>query len=194
MMLASPLMYRGYVYSYLGDEISYYLGSRFYSPRMGRFLNADKYTDTGTGVLGTNMFSYCNNNPVMYVDPTGENSAVNTANQSQPLGIIEWFLAVYMAILTVLALPRSTVTSTSPLIESSKTKIPSKLKDGDKVKTPDTHPDEFEKIKGTDKYMHKKTKWEFKKDRLHNRDHWDARPRNGKTGDYHNINLDGTIL
>ena len=53
MMLSNPLMYRGYVYTYLGDEISYYLGSRYYIPQLGRFLNADKHTDTQTGVIGT---------------------------------------------------------------------------------------------------------------------------------------------
>ncbi len=71
-MSAIPQLYRGYIYSYVGDEYCYYLGSRFYSPKLGRFLNADKHTDTGTGVNGTNMFAYCNNNPVMFIDPTGE--------------------------------------------------------------------------------------------------------------------------
>lgn len=67
-----PQLYRGYIYTIVGGELCYYLGSRFYSPRLGRFLNADKHTDTGTGVNGTNMFAYCNNNPVMCTDPTGE--------------------------------------------------------------------------------------------------------------------------
>lgn len=53
-------------------RLCYYLGSRFYSPRLGRFLNADKHFDTGTGVLGTNVYAYCNNNPVMFTDLTGE--------------------------------------------------------------------------------------------------------------------------
>lgn len=38
---------------------------------MGRFLNADTYIATGLGLLGNNMFAYCNNNPVMYKDHTG---------------------------------------------------------------------------------------------------------------------------
>ncbi len=69
---AVPFTYRGYLDINIGDYHLYYLGSRFYSPQLGRFLNADTYVDTGTGVLSTNMFAYCNNNPVMYVDPTGE--------------------------------------------------------------------------------------------------------------------------
>lgn len=68
----SPILYRGYVYSPIGSNMAYYLGSRFYMPRYGRFLNADKHFDTGTGVIGTNMFAYCNNNPVSFIDPTGE--------------------------------------------------------------------------------------------------------------------------
>ena len=36
-----------------------------------RFINADGYVSTGTGVLGHNMFAYCENNPVNYCDPSG---------------------------------------------------------------------------------------------------------------------------
>ena len=68
--LFTPNTYRGYAYSPISNGTCYYLGSRFYSPQLGRFLNADSHIDTGTGVNGTNMFAYCNNNPV--IDPTGE--------------------------------------------------------------------------------------------------------------------------
>ena len=37
-----------------------------------RFINADGYFSTGQGTNGHNMFAYCENNPVMYSDPTGE--------------------------------------------------------------------------------------------------------------------------
>ena len=49
----------------------YYLQSRYYDPEMGRFLNADAYISTGQGELGNNMFVYCNNNPVVYIDIGG---------------------------------------------------------------------------------------------------------------------------
>ena len=46
--------------------------SRYYDPETGRFINADGYISTGQGLLDTNMFAYCGNNPVNYSDPTGE--------------------------------------------------------------------------------------------------------------------------
>ena len=49
----------------------YYLWSRYYDPEVGRFSNADAFTSTGAGLLGNNMYAYCNNNPIMYVDPSG---------------------------------------------------------------------------------------------------------------------------
>ena len=57
----------------------YYLGSRFYSPLLSRFMNADSMADTGTGVVGTNMFAYCNNNPVLLTDPKGESFLATAA-------------------------------------------------------------------------------------------------------------------
>ena len=65
----NPFRYRGYYYD--TDTGLYYLQSRYYNPQWGRFLNADGYVSTGQGLLGYNMYAYCNNNPVMGYDPTG---------------------------------------------------------------------------------------------------------------------------
>ena len=65
----NPLRYRGYYYDI--DLQLYYLQSRYYDSSTGRFINADGYISTGTGILGYNMYAYCNNNPVMCVDPNG---------------------------------------------------------------------------------------------------------------------------
>ena len=53
------------------DTKLYYLQSRYYNPEWGRFLNADVYAATGQGLLGSNMYAYCNNNPVNAYDPCG---------------------------------------------------------------------------------------------------------------------------
>lgn len=50
----------------------YYLRSRYHDPGVGRFLNADGLISTGTGLSGYNMFAYCNGNPVMLHDPSGQ--------------------------------------------------------------------------------------------------------------------------
>ena len=65
----NPIRYRGYYY----DEETglYYLQSRYYDPVVGRFLNADEYTDDGAGVIGHNLFTYCGNNPILNQDSNG---------------------------------------------------------------------------------------------------------------------------
>ena len=63
------MRYRGYVYD--RETALYYLQSRYYYPELGRFINADAFASTGQGIIGNNMFAYCNNNPVNYVDITG---------------------------------------------------------------------------------------------------------------------------
>ena len=66
----TPLRYRGYIYD--RDTGLYYLQSRYYDPAIGRFINADTYTTTDAdGLLSTNMFAYCENNPVNMSDETG---------------------------------------------------------------------------------------------------------------------------
>ena len=49
----------------------YYLNSRYYNPQTGRFISSDGLIGTNGDVLSTNMYSYGENNPIIYVDPTG---------------------------------------------------------------------------------------------------------------------------
>jgi len=64
----NPFRYRGYYYD--TDSELYYLQSRYYDPTTGRFVNADVILDTET-VNGFNLFSYCGNNSIVYVDQNG---------------------------------------------------------------------------------------------------------------------------
>ena len=68
--IINPLRYRGDIYD--TDTGLYYLQSRYYDPELGRFINGDSFASTGQGLLGNNMFTYCGNNPVIYVDLDGE--------------------------------------------------------------------------------------------------------------------------
>ncbi len=65
----NPIRYRGYYYD--TETELYYLQSRYYNPEWGRFVNGDGYASTGIDVTAKNMFAYCLNNPIRYVDING---------------------------------------------------------------------------------------------------------------------------
>ena len=83
MGLRNPLRYRGYIYD--RETGFYYLNSRYYNPEVGRFLNADAFASTDiSGVLSTNMFAYCENNPVIFYDNGGTYSFLCTELGGNP--------------------------------------------------------------------------------------------------------------
>jgi len=64
-------VYKGY---YLDNETGWYCScSRYYRPLVSRFINADNYKNVEVySIVGMNLYAYCENNPVMYYDPTGD--------------------------------------------------------------------------------------------------------------------------
>ena len=83
--------YRGYYYD--SETGLYYLNSRYYDPATGRFINADGYISTGQGLAGFNMYSYCNNNPILYVDGTGNLPIVENDDTYYPEAFCEYLNA-----------------------------------------------------------------------------------------------------
>ena len=75
------LRYRGYYYD--SETGFYYLQSRYYDPGTHRFVNEDGLISTGTGVLSYNMFAYCNNSTVMYIDDRGNRPVASTSLRNE---------------------------------------------------------------------------------------------------------------
>lgn len=71
----NPIRYRGY---YWDTEFGlYYLQSRYYDSSIGRFISPDDVGNINSGrVMGYNLYVYCGNNPIMYIDPTGKSFIV----------------------------------------------------------------------------------------------------------------------
>lgn len=58
------IRYTGQQYDEFTEQ--YYLRARYYNPVLGRFMQEDVYQGDGL-----NLYAYCDNNPVVYFDPSG---------------------------------------------------------------------------------------------------------------------------
>ena len=67
-----PMRYRGYYYDF--ELELYWLGTRCYDSITGRFLSPDSvdYLGANGDLNSYNLYAYCSNNPIMYVDPNGQ--------------------------------------------------------------------------------------------------------------------------
>jgi RHS repeat-associated protein len=65
----NPYRYAGYRY----DEATglYYLFTRYYAPKVGRFISRDTIQGAPKASETLNVYAYAHNNPMLYVDPDG---------------------------------------------------------------------------------------------------------------------------
>ena len=69
----NPFRCRGYYYD--TESGLYYTASRYYDPEAGRFLSPDALdtlTASPSSLTDKNLYAYCDNNPVMRQDSSGE--------------------------------------------------------------------------------------------------------------------------
>lgn len=66
----NPFMFKGYYYD---DETGlYYCNYRYYYTLIARWISPDSFTYLNPqSLIGINLYSYCENNPIMYVDENG---------------------------------------------------------------------------------------------------------------------------
>nr|WP_283245832.1 RHS repeat-associated core domain-containing protein [Ligaoa zhengdingensis] len=104
----NPMRYCGEYFD--AETGTIYLRARYYDPRIGRFTSADTVLQVmrklGSGIevpdpLSLNRYTYCHNNPVMYMDSTG-NFVISTtvllvAAGAAIVGTIGGFVGNYIA-------------------------------------------------------------------------------------------------
>ena len=67
----NPFRYRGYYYDI--ETGFYYLNARYYDPQIKRFVSADsiEYLGAGSALKSYNLYAYCENNPISFLDTKG---------------------------------------------------------------------------------------------------------------------------
>ena len=104
-----PNLWRYYGEYFDGETGTYYLQARYYVPVVGRFTQADTHWHPGNSIYGDNpqdplglgiyvpditaimqsgnLYVYCTNNSLMYIDPSGEDIIWLTATGSAPVTV-----------------------------------------------------------------------------------------------------------
>lgn len=72
----NPFRYCGEYYDKETGEV--YLRARYYQSGVGRFLTRDTYTGESDDPESLHLYNYCYNNPVVYVDETGNGPKLTT--------------------------------------------------------------------------------------------------------------------
>lgn len=65
----NPFTYAGYQYD--NESGLFYLNARYYDPVTARFITEDTYLGDKYDPLSLNLYTYCQNEPLMYIDPSG---------------------------------------------------------------------------------------------------------------------------
>lgn len=133
---------------------------------MGRFLNADGYISTGQGLLGSNMFAYCHNNPINLCDIYGESISAATiltalGTVAIGLGILALAHCITSAAVSLInALTTTTASLAKAAPDATEETLP---RQGSVTQDPDAPPVDAGKqgkhVPGHNNYDPKKSSW-----------------------------------
>jgi RHS repeat-associated protein len=93
-------------FQYTGEQVDdetglIYLRARYYDPEIGRFISRDPFTGFDTNIQSLNRYTYVQNNPVVYTDPSGKNpvlAAVGLAGFYGACANTGWYIGETAAI------------------------------------------------------------------------------------------------
>jgi RHS repeat-associated protein len=85
--ISNPIRYAGEYYD--PESGLYYLRARYYDPVLGRFISKDSVEGDITNPLSLNLYTYCINNPLIYLDPSGH-YWVQLRDLAAYFGIFSW--------------------------------------------------------------------------------------------------------
>ncbi|MEB3104108.1 RHS repeat-associated core domain-containing protein, partial [Ferviditalea candida] len=88
----NPYRYAGYYWDRKTQY--YYLQARYYDPRNGRFLSADTYRGEIDSPLTLNLYTYVQNNPINYVDPSGHKYCLGSLKEG--LGCVAVIIGTWL--------------------------------------------------------------------------------------------------
>ncbi|WP_042316071.1 RHS repeat-associated core domain-containing protein [Desulfofarcimen acetoxidans] len=72
---ANTIRYAGEFYD--SETGLYYLRARYYESYTGRFMSEDSYTGQIDSPLSLNLYTYCENDPINMIDPSGRGKVWN---------------------------------------------------------------------------------------------------------------------
>ncbi|WP_221392022.1 RHS repeat-associated core domain-containing protein [Dyadobacter sp. NIV53] len=112
------LAYANNRFLYAGEELDpktslYYMRARWYDPKVGRFLTKDPLAGSSLNPLSFNAYTYALNNPVNFIDPSGELS-IGGAIKSVGKGVAKGASAAYKGAKAAGSAVASTAASIAP--------------------------------------------------------------------------------
>ncbi len=81
---SNPFRYCGEYFD--AETGTIYLRARYYNPTTGKFISRDSFAGRRSDPLSLNLYTYCVNNPIIFIDPSGHIPQINS----------EWDFACYV--------------------------------------------------------------------------------------------------
>ena len=175
-------------YAYDAHSATYYLAARHYDPASARFLTEDPARDDGE----ESAYQYCAGDPVGKVDPTGEAAVAAVLVGAGFVIVVAYVVASPYAASAGTALARvwsnsagwykrylATTLAVFGVVALSVLPRGSTLSATSQWRTPDTHPDDFTRLRGAQGWRHGKSGETWKWDQKH-KDHWDVSNSKGQ--------------